>query len=78
MAGPGQNIHLATFPMVDAKTISVIYTNHRGITTTRRIRPLNVYWGKNQWHLEPQWMTDAYDEERGAIRSFTLKDMKPV
>lgn len=60
------------------KLITVIYTNHRGITTSRTIRPLSAYYGKSQWHPEPQWLMDAWDEERGAVRSFALKDMKPL
>lgn len=59
--------------------IFVTYTNHRGETAVRRIRPLyDVYWGSNEWHPEPQWLLDAWDEDKFNKRTFALKDMRPA
>lgn len=58
-------------------TITVVYTNHRGETAVRRIRPFNLYFGSTVWHPRPQWLMDAFDEEKNATRTFALEDMKP-
>ena len=58
--------------------VVVMYTNHRGEISIRKIRPLKLYWGSNEWHSEPQWLLEGYDKEKKAIRTFALKDMKPV
>lgn len=54
-----------------------VYTNWRGETAVRRLLPRRIYWGSNQWHREPQYLVDCYDDMVGEIRSFALKDMVP-
>lgn len=56
-------------------TLSVVYTNHRGKTASRKIHPLGVWFGSTQWHPEKQWILDAYDVGKEAVRSFAMKDM---
>lgn len=76
---PKVNIPLfALFPEFPAKFVSVIYTNHRGETGKRTIQPMNLYWGSNDWHPEPQWLMDGIDLEKQAIRTFAIKDMRPI
>jgi predicted DNA-binding transcriptional regulator YafY len=56
----------------------VEYTNWRGETAIRTIRPISMWWGKTDWHPEEQWMLTAYDCEKGAVRDFAWQDMRPV
>lgn len=56
------------------KEISVRYTNWRGETRVRQIKPLDVFWGSNEWHTEEQWLLRAIDVERSIVRVFALKD----
>lgn len=58
--------------------ITVLYTNYRGETAVRVFKPLNLYWGSSEWHPEPQWLMDGWDEEKQQSRTFALKDMRPV
>lgn len=56
--------------------VSILYTNYRGETAVRRIIPRKIWFGKTDWHPEDQWLLDAVDVEKGAERSFALKDIR--
>lgn len=52
--------------------VIIYYTNYRGETSQRHIRPVKIWFGSNEWHIEPQWLLDAVDIEKGAERTFAL------
>ena len=54
--------------------VLVVYRNHRGATTLRRIVPRRVFWGFNEWQEEPQFLMDCWDEDKGEYRTFALAD----
>jgi predicted DNA-binding transcriptional regulator YafY len=56
--------------------IRISYTNYRGETARREIVPQRVWFGATEWHPEEQWLLDAIDLEKGAQRSFALRDIK--
>jgi predicted DNA-binding transcriptional regulator YafY len=51
------------------------YTNYKGERRKRRILPLNLWWGSNVWHAEPQLFLLAQDLETGEERYFAIKDI---
>lgn len=52
------------------------YRNHRGEVSVRQVANASApYWGHNAWHKEPTWLMDAFDLEKGDIRTFAMKDM---
>jgi predicted DNA-binding transcriptional regulator YafY len=58
------------------KQMAIIrYTNWRGETMLRKIIPKAIRFGSTEWHPEEQWLLDAYDLDRGADRSFAMKDI---
>ena len=57
------------------KSVRILYTNYRGETTLRTIVPDKIHFGKTEWHPEPQWLLEAHDVEKGANRSFAMKDI---
>ena len=63
---------------VATRRITFEYTNWRGETRTRTVEPADVWFGRNEWHLEPQWFMTAADIEKGAMRDFAMRDMKEV
>lgn len=54
------------------------YKNWRGETSTRHIFPRKTYFGSNQYHKEPQWLLEAWDINKGVMRTFAMRDMKLV
>jgi predicted DNA-binding transcriptional regulator YafY len=59
----------------DPTTIVIDYTNYRGERARRRILPNRLWFGAADWHPEPQWILDAWDIQKGAIRSFAMRDI---
>lgn len=60
----------------DAQKINILYTNYRGETAVRTVVPIKIWFGATDWHPEAQWLLDAVDLEKGANRSFAVKDIK--
>lgn len=54
------------------------YRNFRGEVAERRVRPISVVFGKNDWHPVPQWLLVAHDLDKDAVRNFAMRDMGPA
>ena len=55
------------------KIVIIDYTNWRGERAMRRILPLEISWGFNEWHPKPcRWLLQAVDMEKGEIREFDM------
>lgn len=63
---------------MNADPVIIRYKNWRGEVTERRISPLPshvgfwLYLSRNSWHPDPQWLFDAFDHDRGAVRTFAM------
>lgn len=55
--------------------VIIDYTNWKGERSTRTILPIRIYWGSNEWHKENQWLLEAHDIDKKAVRNFALKDI---
>lgn len=61
---------------INQQQIVVIdYTNHRGERSERTILPQRMFFGANEWHTDPQWLVEAMDIEKNALRTFALRDI---
>lgn len=61
--------------MADATEIPPLtftYTNWRGETATRTVRPIGISYASTEWHPEPGWLLHAYDDEKKAGRDFAF------
>lgn len=56
--------------------VKVRYVNWQGQEAVRTIIPLDIYWGKSEWHPEEQWILKVWDVEREAYREYAIKDIK--
>lgn len=52
--------------------VTIDYTNWRGERSLRRVAPGRFYYGTSDWHPEPQWLMEAFDLDRAAVRTFAL------
>lgn len=57
------------------RQVNVRYTNYKGETSNRIIRPINIRFGATEWHSEPQWLLKCKDMEKNQIREFSMKDI---
>ena len=56
--------------------VKINYTNYRGETADRIIIPERIWQGSTEWHKEEQWLLDAFDIEKNAMRNFAIKDIQ--
>ena len=56
--------------------VEIAYVNYKDELVVRVIQPLNLWFGGNEWHPEPQWLLHAYDFTKDAHRMFAMKDVK--
>lgn len=61
---------------MNARTVTFIYKNHRGETARRNVQPISIKFGATQWYPEAQWLLEAYDNDKEAVRLFALKRIK--
>lgn len=55
--------------------VKIDYTNHRGERAVRTIQPRAIAFDMTEWHPDQQWLLEAYDVEKGAGRTFAMKDI---
>ncbi len=60
----------------ETHTVRVRYTNWRGETAWRTIIPYFIRFGATEHHRDEQWLLEAWDVEKGATRTFALKDVR--
>jgi hypothetical protein len=56
--------------------ITITYTNWKGIKAKRLIRPVEIWFGRTEYHPETQWLLKAIDIDKGAERNFAMKDIE--
>ena len=61
---------------MEAKPVTIVYTNYRGETAVRKILPKTLFFGSTEYHPEPQWLLTAQDLEKNAERTFAVKDIR--
>jgi len=57
------------------QAVTIKYTNWKNETDLRHIIPINIWYGKTEWHKEEQWLMNAFDLDKQALRDFALKDI---
>jgi predicted DNA-binding transcriptional regulator YafY len=57
------------------KSMTIIYKNWKGEVGQRRIEPIRMWFGKTEYHPEPQWLLKAFDLDKRAMRDFAMNDV---
>lgn len=48
------------------------YVNWKGEREPRNIIPRRIFFGSNEWHKESQYLLEAWDMDKEAMRTFAL------
>lgn len=56
--------------------VRIVYTNWKGETAERAIRPIELWYGATEYHPEEQWLLRALDIEKNDERNFAMRDIK--
>lgn len=59
----------------DSQSLVFEYTNWQKLTGIRKVKPLEIWYGKTEWHPQKQWFLRAVDLEKNEERNFALKDI---
>lgn len=51
------------------------YINWEGKRAVRRVKPLEIWYGKTEWHPKDGWFLRALDLEKNEERNFSLQDI---
>jgi predicted DNA-binding transcriptional regulator YafY len=51
------------------------YVNWRGERSTRRILPIEIWFGITDWHPNAQWFLKGQDLDKHEVRDFALRDI---
>ena len=51
------------------------YINWEGKKAIRSVRPIEIWYGKTQWHPKKQWLLRAIDLDKNEERNFAVKDI---
>lgn len=69
------NYYDASSYVAKEKIVSFEYINYKGVRSTRRVQPIEIRFGKTEWHNNPQWLLKAFDLDKNAVREFAIKDI---
>jgi len=59
----------------DTPELKFEYTNWEGKKAIRRVRPIEIWYGKTEWHPKSQWFLKATDLDKKEERNFAVKDI---
>jgi len=60
---------------IESLELKVVYKNYRGEIGKRRVIPISVYFGSNEYHKEEQWLMKVFDLDKNDYRDYALKDI---
>ena len=70
--GPGIEQHQAP---IAGQFVNIDVTNHRGKRAVRTVLPTGIWFGTSKWHEGQGWFLEAWDEGKGAWRTFRMDDI---
>lgn len=57
------------------KVAVIDYTNHRGERRRRRVWPLDLVYGANEWHADELWQMLGTDLDKRQDRYFVMRNI---
>ena len=57
------------------KPLKFEYVNWKREKAVRSVRPIEIWYGKTQWHPKEGWLLKALDLEKNEERNFSVKDI---
>lgn len=54
------------------KPFTFKYVNHAGVEGVRNVIPMGFFFGTSKYYTEPQWLMEAWDLDKQAIRHYAF------
>ncbi len=61
--------------MADRRIIMFDYRNHKGHVSSRRVRPIRIWYGATAYQREGGWLLEAFDLDKQETRDFAMSGM---
>lgn len=61
---------------INKEEVEIDYTNWRGETRRRLIRPIEMYFGRTEYYKDVQWLLHAFDVGKNEERTFAMANIK--
>jgi predicted DNA-binding transcriptional regulator YafY len=58
------------------EVVTITYTNWKGVRAERTIKPMQLWFGKTEFHPTEQWLLNAVDVEKDEQRNFAMADIE--
>lgn len=71
-----ENLHQVGITDQKDAVYKVLYTNYKGATKWRYVKPLQYFYGSTEYHPEKQWFLKVFDIEKEAERTYALNDIQ--
>ncbi len=75
---PNEVLEILKGKSVEDVAVSVLYKNYRGEEGTRKIIPLQIYFGSTEFHPTDQWLLKVWDCDKNDYRVYAFKDIKQI
>ena len=60
----------------EPKRATFIYENYKKEVSLRTVVPVKFYWGSTSYYPKEQWLLEARDIDKKAMRIFALKNIR--
>jgi len=60
---------------MESPPLTFEYINWEGKKAIRRVRPIEIWYGKTEWHPKSQRLLRAMDLDKNEERNFAVKDI---
>ena len=60
---------------LQGQEVFIVYKNWKGVVGHRKIRPINIWYGKTEYHPQEQWFINATDLDKSEERNFAIGDI---
>ena len=67
--------HESTDPDLAGPRARFVYQNYRGEVSERTVVPGSIRFGSTEYHEKQQWLMDAFDVDKKAVRTFAMRDI---
>lgn len=58
--------------------LKLIYKNYKNDVSERKIIPLEIFFGANEFHKDEQWLIRVWDIDKNDYRTYAFKDIQKI
>ncbi|MDP3881461.1 MAG: hypothetical protein Q8Q31_01130 [Nanoarchaeota archaeon] len=72
---PDEIVQILGSKKAEDMAMEVVYRNYKGEVKDRKIIPLKIYYGHNEYHTGDQWLLKVWDLDKRDYREYAFRDI---